>query len=72
MNKEDEDTSSVKKSDKTDSMDKTGKSEDLVTVTAGSLEELEKKIQDMLYDSMSDYVFTPQEKQVGWNVDFRG
>ena len=50
----------------------TGKSEDLVTVTAGSLEELEKKIQDMLYDSMSDYVFTPQEKQVGWNVDFRG
>ena len=72
QNKEDEDTSSVKKSDKTDSTDKTGKSEDLVTVTAGSLEELEKKIQDMLYDSMSDYVFTPQEKQVGWNVDFRG
>lgn len=72
MNKEDEDTSSVKKSDKTDSTDKTGKSEDLVTVTAGSLEELEKKILDMLYDSMSDYVFTPQEKQVGWNVDFRG
>ena len=69
---EDEDTSSVKKSDKTDSTDKTGKSEDLVTVTASSLEELEKKIQDMLYDSMSDYVFTPQEKQVGWNVDFRG
>ena len=69
MNKEDEDTSSVKKSDKTDSTDKTGKSEDLVTVTASSLE---KKIQDMLYDSMSDYVFTPQEKQVGWNVDFRG
>lgn len=72
MNKEDEDTSSVKKSDKTDSTDKTGKSEDLVTVTASSLEELEKKIQDMLYDSMSDYVFIPQEKQVGWNVDFRG
>ena len=72
MNKEDEDTSSVKKSDRTDSTDKTGKSEELVTVTAGSLEELEKKIQDMLYDSMSDYVFTPQEKQVGWNVDFRG
>lgn len=72
MNKEDEDTSSVKKSDKTDSTDKTGKSEDLVTVTASSLEELEKKIHDMLYDSMSDYVFTPQEKQVGWNVDFRG
>lgn len=72
MNKEDEDTSSVKKSDKTDSTDKTGKSEDLVTVTAGSLEELEKKIQDMLYDSMSDYVFTSQEKQVGWNIDFRG
>ena len=72
MNKEDEDTSSVKKSDKTDSTDKTGKSEDLVTVTAGSLEELEKKIQDMLYDSMSDYVFKKKEKQVGWNVDFRG
>lgn len=72
MNKEDEDTSSVKKSDRTDSTDKTGKSEELVTVTAGSLEELEKKILDMLYDSMSDYVFTPQEKQVGWNVDFRG
>ena len=72
MNKEDEDTSSVKKSDRTDSTDKTGKSEDLVTVTAGSLEELEKKIQDMLYDSMSDFVFTPQAKQVGWNVDFRG
>ena len=62
----------AQKSDRTDSTDKTGKSEELVTVTAGSLEELEKKIQDMLYDSMSDYVFTPQEKQVGWNVDFRG
>ena len=38
LNKSDEDAASVKKSDKTDSTDKTGKSEDLVTVTAGSLE----------------------------------
>lgn len=69
MNKKDDETDSVSRADKTG---KTDKSENLVTITAGSLEELEKKIKDMQYDSMSDNIFTPQEKQVGWNIDFRG
>ena len=40
MNKEDEDTSSVKKSDKTDSTDKTGKSEDCLLYTSNTKRKL--------------------------------
>ena len=61
LNKSDEDAASVKKSDKTDSTDKTGKSEDLVTVTAGSLEELEKKVDK--HNSVIERTYSLEETQ---------
>lgn len=45
--------------------------EDLVTVTASSIEELLQKINDLVYNSMSDYVQTDEEKMVGQHFDFR-
>jgi len=44
--------------------------EDLVTVSAGSIEELIKKAQEVAYEAKSDNVQTPQEKLVGQSVDF--
>ena len=44
--------------------------EELVTVSAGSIEELIKKLQTATYEAMSDNVQTPQEKMVGQSVDF--
>ncbi len=46
------------------------KKEDLVTVSAGSIEELIKKIQSTAYEAMADHVQTPQEKMVGQSFDF--
>ena len=45
------------------------KKEDLVTVSAGSLEELIKKIQDFIYESKADTVQTEQEKMIGQSLD---
>ena len=44
--------------------------EDLVTVSAGSVEELIKKLQDVTYEAMSDKAQTEQEKMVGQSIDF--
>lgn len=46
--------------------------ENYVTVTAGSVEELLKKIDDVYYESMSDSVQTESEQQVGQHIDYRG
>ena len=46
------------------------KKEDLVTVSAGSIEELIKKIQDTAYEAKADTIQTPQEKMVGQSFDF--
>ena len=46
------------------------KKEDLVTVSAGSLEELLKKIQDTIYEAKADNIQTQQEKMVGQSFDF--
>lgn len=46
--------------------------EDTVTVTASSIDELIRKIQDTLYAGMSDYVQTEEEKGIGKNFDFYG
>ncbi len=46
--------------------------EDTVMVTASSMEELVKKIQDILYASMSDQVQTKEEAMIGQHIDFRG
>ena len=46
------------------------KKEDLVTVSAESMEELVKKLQSVAYEAMADNVQTPQEKMVGQSFDF--
>lgn len=45
--------------------------EDLVTVTASSIEELVQKIDDILYGSRSDLIWSEAEKSIGQHVDFR-
>lgn len=47
-------------------------SEDTVTITASSIEELIKKINDTVYMQMSDNVQTESEKMVGQSIDYRG
>ena len=47
-----------------------GHKEDLTTVTASSMEELIKKIKDVMYEAKADSVITEQEKLVGQNFDF--
>ena len=42
---------------------------DSVTVTASSLEELLKKINDIYYETLSDNVMTEDEKRVGQHFD---
>ena len=49
---------------------KTEEKEDYVTVTASSVEELLKKINDTIYGSMSDHVKTPQERLLGQHINF--
>lgn len=55
---------------KNDKSKKAEEKEDYVTVTASSVEELLKKINDTIYDSMSDYVKTPQEQLLGQHINF--
>lgn len=43
---------------------------DLATVTAGTIEELIKKIQDTTYEAKADSVVTAQEKLLGQSIDF--
>ena len=45
--------------------------EDLVTVTASSIEELIRKINDITYGAMSDSVWTDFERARGQHIDFR-
>lgn len=44
--------------------------EDLVTVTGSSIEDLLKKINDVMMASMSDYALTDEEKKIGQSIDF--
>ena len=44
--------------------------EDTVTVQASSIEELLKKINDVTFESMSDYARTEEEKKIGQSFDF--
>lgn len=63
-NRKDTDTDEkIKESDKTGNY---------VTVTADSVEELLKKINDTLYSFMSDSVQTEEEKMLGQHIDFKG
>ena len=58
-----------KKRKETGDVDDTDDTE-TVTVTASSIEELLEKIKDQEQLFLSDTVKTPQEKNVGQNVDF--
>lgn len=46
--------------------------EDIEIVSANSIDELIKKIQDMNYASMSDHVMTDAERALGGHFDYRG
>jgi len=46
--------------------------EDLVTVSASSVEELLQKINDIMYATLSDTVQTEEEKMLGQHIDFKG
>lgn len=51
---------------------KSGKTDgDYVTVTASSIDELRKKVDNVLYAAWSDRVQTAEERQWGQNIDFR-
>lgn len=46
------------------------KDEDTITVTASSVDELLRKINDVIFKQMSDYVRTDQERQIGQRYDY--
>ena len=70
--KEKEERLKDKKSDKvSDSKEEAG-TEDTVTISAGSIEELLSKIETYNFNTRSDSVQTADERQVGQNFDFRG
>ena len=48
----------------------TGRKEDLTTVTASSMEDLIKKIKDVMFEAKADSIKTEQEMMVGQNFDF--
>lgn len=48
-----------------------GKDDDVVVVTASSIDELIKKVNDITYGYMSDNVQTDEEKKIGQHVDYR-
>lgn len=70
--KEKEERLKDKKSDKiADSKEEAG-TEDTVTISAGSIEELLTKIETYNFNTRSDSVQTAGERQIGQNFDFRG
>ena len=70
--KEKEERLKDEKSDKVaDSKEEAG-TEDTVTISAGSIEELLSKIETYNFNTRSDSVQTADERQVGQNFDFRG
>lgn len=58
-----------KKADAADKAKQPNKKEDLVAVSAGSIEELIKKLQDTAYEVKADNIKTAQEKLVGQSLD---
>jgi hypothetical protein len=55
-----------------DNMDDSGDDSDTVTITANSVEELMKKIDDYYMSEKSNQVQTQEEMMVGQHIDFRG
>ena len=61
----------AEKESKADKLEESKWEEDTITVTASSIEELIQKINDAVYEGMSDYVMTEEEQQVGQHFDIR-
>lgn len=62
----------AEKTEQTEKGEKIKWDEDVEIVSANSIEELLKKIQDVNYAAMSDRVMTEAELAVGGHIDFRG
>lgn len=60
----------AEKAEQKNKADKTAAESDTVTITANSMEELLKKIDDYVYGYMSDSVQTDAEKMVGQSIDY--
>ena len=60
----------IKKSRDKNKADKAEESEDIVTITASSIDELLNKVNNTIYTSMSDYVQTDEEKKIGQQFDY--
>lgn len=45
--------------------------EDTVMITASSIEELVKKVNDYMFSAMSDNIRTDEEKMIGQSIDYR-
>jgi hypothetical protein len=68
--KEKEEKLKEKRAESADDEQDIRKSEDKVTITADSIQELVNKISDSVFDTMSDNAETEQEKSIGHNFDF--
>ena len=71
-NRTDKTDKKADKTEKTDMEDRFADDEDIEIVSANSIEELVKKVQDMTYASMSDHVMTEAELALGGHIDFKG
>ena len=60
------------KQDKLKEAQQTSDDDDTITISAGSIEELIKKINDYTFSMKSDNVQTEAELQLGQHIDFRG
>lgn len=60
------------KQDKLKEAQQTSDDDDTITISAGSIEELIKKINDYTFSMKCDSVQTEAELQVGQHIDFRG
>lgn len=49
-----------------------GKDKDMVTISAGSIEELLQKISDFGFEEKSNHIQTKEEKMLGQHIDFKG
>ena len=70
--KEEKKAEKKEKQDKLKEAQQTSDDDDTITISAGSIEELIKKINDYTFSMKSDNVQTEAELQVGQHIDFRG
>ena len=66
-----EEAKNDKAAEKSGTTEKARHKEDLTTVTASSMEELIKKLQNTVYEAKADSIMTEQEKMVGQHFDLK-